>query len=37
MRSQRDFASLDSAKAIKARKYGYLNAINYMGPRPPLA
>jgi hypothetical protein len=24
--------SLDSAKAIKARKYGYLNAINYMAP-----
>jgi hypothetical protein len=26
------FFSLDSAKAIKARKYGYLNAINYMAP-----
>lgn len=26
------FFSLDSAKAIKAREYGYLNAINYMAP-----
>jgi hypothetical protein len=26
------FFSLDSAKAIKARSYGYLNAINYMAP-----
>ena len=26
------FFSLDSAKAIKARGYGYLNAINYMAP-----
>jgi hypothetical protein len=26
------FFSLDSAKAIKARKYGWLNAINYMAP-----
>jgi hypothetical protein len=26
------FFSLDSTKAIKARKYGYLNAINYMAP-----
>lgn len=26
------FFSLDSAKAIKAQKYGYLNAINYMAP-----
>jgi hypothetical protein len=31
MRFQR-FFSLDSAKAIKAREYGYLNAINYMAP-----
>jgi hypothetical protein len=28
----RRFFSLDSAKAIKARSYGYLNAINYMAP-----
>lgn len=28
----RHFFSLDSAKAIKARGYGYLNAINYMAP-----
>jgi hypothetical protein len=26
------FFSTDSAKAIKAQKYGYLNAINYMAP-----
>jgi hypothetical protein len=26
------FFSLDSAKAIKAREFGYLNAINYMAP-----
>ena len=26
------FFSLDSPKAIKARSYGYLNAINYMAP-----
>ena len=26
------FFSTDSAKAIKADKYGYLNAINYMAP-----
>ncbi len=26
------FFSLDSAKAIKARSFGYLNAINYMAP-----
>ena len=26
------FFSTDSAKAIKANKYGYLNAINYMAP-----
>jgi hypothetical protein len=26
------FFSLDSSKAIKAREYGYLNAINYMAP-----
>lgn len=26
------FFSLDSAKAIKARSYGYLNVINYMAP-----
>ena len=26
------FFSTDSAKAIKAEKYGYLNAINYMAP-----
>jgi hypothetical protein len=26
------FFSLDSPKAIKARAYGYLNAINYMAP-----
>ena len=26
------FFSLDSAKAIKARGFGYLNAINYMAP-----
>lgn len=26
------FFSTDSAKAIKATKYGYLNAINYMAP-----
>lgn len=26
------FFSLDSHKAIKAREYGYLNAINYMAP-----
>jgi hypothetical protein len=26
------FFSLDSAKAIKAQKFGYLNAINYMAP-----
>jgi acyl-CoA synthetase (AMP-forming)/AMP-acid ligase II len=26
------FFSLDSAKAIKAREYGYMNAINYMAP-----
>src|SRR5208337_2894569 len=26
------FFSVDSAKAIKARAYGYLNAINYMAP-----
>jgi hypothetical protein len=26
------FFSLDSTKAIKARDYGYLNAINYMAP-----
>ena len=26
------FFSLDSAKAIKARAFGYLNAINYMSP-----
>lgn len=26
------FFSLDSPKAIKARKYGWLNAINYMAP-----
>lgn len=28
----RQFFSIDSAKAIKAQKYGYLNAINYMAP-----
>ena len=26
------FFSMDSAKAIKAQEYGYLNAINYMAP-----
>jgi hypothetical protein len=26
------FFSTDSAKAIKAEKFGYLNAINYMAP-----
>lgn len=26
------FFSLDSPKAIKAREYGYMNAINYMAP-----
>ena len=26
------FFSLDSPKAIKARAYGYMNAINYMAP-----
>jgi hypothetical protein len=26
------FFSLDSAKAVKARSFGYLNAINYMSP-----
>lgn len=26
------FFSLDSPKAIKARKFGYINAINYMAP-----
>src|SRR5436190_1931628 len=26
------FFSVDSPKAIKAGKYGYLNAINYMAP-----
>ena len=26
------FFSTDSAKAIKAEKYGWLNAINYMAP-----
>jgi hypothetical protein len=26
------FFSLDSPKAIKAQKYGYMNAINYMAP-----
>jgi hypothetical protein len=26
------FFSLDSAKAIKARSFGYMNAINYMAP-----
>ena len=31
------FFSLDSAKAIKAREYGYLNAINYMARQPWLA
>ena len=28
--------STDSAKAIKADKYGFLNAINYMAPRHAL-
>jgi hypothetical protein len=28
----KQFFSTDSAKAIKANKYGYLNAINYMAP-----
>ena len=28
----KQFFSLDSPKAIKARKYGYMNAINYMAP-----
>ena len=28
----KQFFSLDSPKAIKARSYGYLNAINYMAP-----
>jgi hypothetical protein len=28
----RRFFSVDSPKAIKAREYGYLNAINYMAP-----
>ena len=28
----RRFFSVDSPKAIKAHKYGYLNAINYMAP-----
>lgn len=26
------FFSLDSPKAIKARAFGYMNAINYMAP-----
>lgn len=33
--TQREFSqflSVDSAKAIKAREYGYLNGINYMAP-----
>ena len=26
------FFSVDSPKAVKAQKYGWLNAINYMSP-----
>ena len=32
MLTPKRFFSVDSPKAIKANKYGYLNAINYMAP-----
>ena len=31
------FFSVDSPKAIKAKKFRYLNAINYMAPHKSLA